>query len=101
MLDHKDRNPLNNNKANLRPCTHQQNIFNCRKRSDNTSGLRGVSWSKERKKWHAQITFNGKCVALGRYETRNEAAEAYNLKAKELFGEFAVLNTYDDVAQTA
>ena len=44
--DHRDCNPLNNQRFNLRPATHSQNLMNRKIRSDNTSGFKGVSWHK-------------------------------------------------------
>lgn len=57
-----------------------------------TSKYKGVSWCKEKKLWQAYITCNGKRYTLGRYADEEVAANAYNVKALELFGEFAVLN---------
>lgn len=53
-------------------------------RATNTSGLKGVSWDKSRKKWQATITKNYKQVALGRYDTKEEAAAAYEKACREL-----------------
>jgi len=89
-LDHKNRNGLDNRRSNLRPCTHQQNIFNIGIRSDNTSGFKGVF--KDRKKWNAKIGKNGDYHNLGYFNTKEKAAVAYNEAAKKLFGEFAYLN---------
>ena len=56
---------------------------------NNKSGYKGVYWSKERKKWCAQITINNKTKGLGRYDTIEEAIEARKKAAKEYYGEFA------------
>lgn len=93
-VDHIDGNPLNNVIENLRICKKQQNEYNTKIRSDNTSGFKGVSFSKKRKKYRAYITRDGKQYYLGYFNTKEEAAEAYNEKAKELFGNFARLNQY-------
>lgn len=87
-IDHRDRNTLNNQRDNLRPCTHAQNVRNVGPRKDNSSGYKGVTWDKENNKWRAQI---GR-VKLGRFSNVIEAAHAYDAKAKELYGEFAYLN---------
>lgn len=47
-IDHKDGNPLNNQRDNLRPATHSQNMANSK--SNNTSGYKGVSWDERRQK---------------------------------------------------
>jgi hypothetical protein len=91
-IDHKDRNPLNNTKSNLRICTHKENARNASVRSDNTSGYKGVSYHKLINKWAAQIFYNHKQHNLGFFKNKIEAARAYNKEAKRVFGEFAVLN---------
>lgn len=63
---------------------------------NNKSGYKGVHWSTRDKRWVSRInlTIDGipKVFSLGNYLTKEAAAEAYNKKAKELFGEFAYLN---------
>lgn len=54
-------------------------------RSDNTSGIKGVHFDKDRGKWVAQITFKGKWKFLGRYDTIQEAAEARREAEQEIF----------------
>lgn len=90
QVDHKDRNILNNQKSNLRLATNQQNLFNSGIYKNNTSGYKGVAASKN--KWCARIKHNGEPIHLGTHKTKEEAALAYNKKAIELFGEFALLN---------
>jgi len=89
-LDHIDRDGLNNRRFNLRNCTQQQNNFNKGLRSDNTTGYKGIFWRCSA--WAAQICRSGVHHYLGTFETKEEAALAYNKAAKELFGEFAYLN---------
>lgn len=98
-VDHADGNRLNNTKANLRMVTRQQNNFNARKRKGKCSSVfKGVyRESKSRKNpWFAQIakTIDGAKMTfrLGSYATEEEAASAYDAKAREIFGEYAVLN---------
>ncbi len=92
IIDHKDRNPLNNQRHNLRFANHSLNGANMGLKRNNKSGYRGVYWSEERKKYQAQIQVNQKMKNLGRYLSIKEAAMAYNRAAKEAFGEFAILN---------
>jgi len=89
IIDHADRNGLNNQKSNLRFCLNSQNLMNTRIRSDNTSGFKGVTYHSQNKRWRATINKDGKQVSLGCYGTPEEAAFAYNKAAFELFGEFA------------
>lgn len=86
-IDHRDGDGLNNQKCNLRYCTHSQNHQN-RKHHRNTSSIyKGVSLTYN--KWRAQIMNQGKVAYIGLFYTEEEAALAYDTKAKELFGEFA------------
>jgi len=95
QVDHTDGNGLNNQKSNLRICTSSQNTGNSKKQSNNTSGYKGVFYHKHSKKYQVQIMKNGKLTACGYFKTKEEAALAYDKKAKELFGEFAKLNFTD------
>ena len=93
VIDHINSNGLDNRKANVRFATSQQNSWNQRKQRGNSSSkYKGVSWEKKRKEWRARITFKGRVVHLGRFDTEEEAAMAYDGKAREFFGEFAWLN---------
>jgi hypothetical protein len=97
LIDHKDRNGLNNRKTNLRTCSTTMNAGN--KLCSNITGYKGVGVmpSYQRKKiYKASIRFNDKQKTLGYYLTAKEAGQAYDKAAKELFGEFALLNFPDD-----
>lgn len=85
LLDHIDRNKLNNNIENLREADKELNSWNRDKQSNNTSGFRGVSWNKNAGKWHAYIKIKGKRKHLGLFSTPEEASEAY-VKAKADIG---------------
>lgn len=91
IIDHVDGNFYNNVFSNLRLATSRQNQCNQKKRCDNTSGLKGVSWCKERNRWQSGIQINGKRIALGRFDTKEEAYAAYCEAARRLHGEFARL----------
>lgn len=58
----------------------------------NTSGFRGVRFRKKRGKWCAEIRENGKVKHIGSFDDPLNAAKAYDSKAKEIFGENALLN---------
>lgn len=77
-IDHLDGDSRNNNIENLALASHQEQGFNQRVRSDNTSGARGVSWSKAQGKWVAQIGANNTIIRLGVFSCKVAAANAYN-----------------------
>ncbi len=88
-LDHINRIRNDNRIENLRPCTHSQNLGNS---GPKVGEYKGITFCKQTSKWRAQISINYKGVHLGRFNTPQEAARAYNVAAKEHFGEFAYLN---------
>ena len=93
FVDHIDRDPKNNSLSNLRWCTHQENQMNTSKTKQNTSSrYKGVYWDKRAKKWKSQIRIDGKKVHIRYFLDEVEAAQAYNEKAIEHFGEFASIN---------
>lgn len=83
-LDHINRVRDDNRIENLRPCTHSQNLGNSRPR---VHKYKGVTLCKQTGKWRAQMKGH-----LGRFDTIEEAALAYNAAAIVHFGEFARLN---------
>jgi hypothetical protein len=87
QMDHINRIPTDNRWCNLRLSTKSQNLANQAHRSKNL--FKGITWGKRQKKWRAQLTYQGKGMYLGYYNTAHEAHLAYVKKAKELFGEFA------------
>jgi len=88
-VDHIDHNGLNCLEENMRNCTHLQNMMN--HISVGKSPYLGVSYHKGTL-IRATIKLSGKCKHLGYFKTEEDAARAYDKKAKELFGEFANLN---------
>lgn len=83
VVDHINNNPLDNRKSNLRVCTKLENNFNKIDSGRNTSGILGLYWSNERKKWCPEIRANNNRVHLGRWDDINEAAIA-RLYAEQL-----------------
>jgi hypothetical protein len=88
-VDHKDRDGLNNRLINLRPATRSQNAANSNLSARNTSGYKGVYWSKKMNCWWAAITVNGRQKSLGCFDNPESAFEAYKIAATKAFGEFA------------
>lgn len=93
--DHKDINRLNNQRDNLRICTKADNNRNRGLLRNNTSGYIGVCYRKGKwrtKRWMASITIDNKRKFIADFNTKEEAAKAYNLAATKYFGQFARLN---------
>ena len=89
-IDHIDGDSLNNRISNLRLASNSQNCQNSKRRSDNKSGYKGVSWDKINNKWVARIRIpGGGYKNLGRFICPMEAHQAYCAEAKALFGVFA------------
>lgn len=91
-VDHKDSNGLNNQKNNLRICKPSDNRKNRSKGINCTSRFKGVTKQKNRNNYRVTINHNKKMYHLGCFDNEIKAALAYNIKAKELHGEFAKLN---------
>jgi len=88
-----DGDMFNFRKENLIICTNSfKRQHGKSPNSPKTSKFRGVCWHKRLKKWRATIHKNGKSFWLGLFDTEEEAAKAYDAKARELFGEFAYQN---------
>ena len=85
-IDHINNDKLNNNINNLRWCTYQENNRNASIRSDNSSGVKGVSFHKRDKKWESYIIIHGIKNHLGSFNTKEEAIQARLNKAKKEFG---------------
>ena len=88
-VDHIDGNKLNNKIENLRECTFSQNRCNTTRYKNNKSGVKGVFWDKEHRKWNARIQFNNKRTLVGRYSSIEDAKNAIIEKRNEIHGEFA------------
>lgn len=87
--DHIDGDGLNNRKANLRAASNAENMRNARRRVDNSSGVKGVSWHTRRAKWRARIKVDSKEISIGYFDDKEAAAAAYAKAAARLHGAFA------------
>lgn len=92
VTDHIDRNPLNNQRANLRDATRAQNVANSKVQANRSSRYKGVTWFKRDQKWRAQIGIASKTISIGYYASEEEAARARDIYSLFYHGEFAVLN---------
>ena len=89
VVDHINRDTFDNRKNNLRKCTNAENSWNHGIAKSCTSGVSGVSYVKERKKWLARIYYKNELIELGCYEKFQDAVEARHKAEKDLWGEFA------------
>jgi hypothetical protein len=95
VVDHINGDPLDNRRVNLRLCTQADNAMNRRKHSGQKTGrnpFKGVFPQKVGGKFFARVTCRGVDYRLGTFATAEEAARAYDAKARDLHGEFARLN---------
>lgn len=92
IIDHINGVRHDNRIENLRLATRAENSRNCTKHRDNTSGFKGVSWNKRQQKWECRIYWGKRFLHLGYFDCPIIAAQAYDAKAIELFGEFAKVN---------
>lgn len=91
MVDHIDRNPLNNQKSNLRIANRHQNGYNRKSAKNSSSKYLGVM-KRYNGVWQAVITTNGVSKSIGTFPSEIDAAVSYDIMAKLLHGEFASLN---------
>jgi len=88
MCDHKNTNPLDCRKSNLRLVNKAQNEMNKGLRSNNTSGVTGVYWDKSMKKWNPKIGFKGKNIHLGYFDDIEDAIKERKEAEIKYFGEY-------------
>jgi hypothetical protein len=89
QCDHRNRDSLDNRRANLREATYAENARNHGAWQSNKSGRKGVTWHANNRKWHARIGHEYSVISLGYFPTIEEAGNAYDEAAKKYHGEFA------------
>jgi hypothetical protein len=77
QIDHINGIKNDNRIVNLREATASQNLHNVPKRVNNTSGYKGVNWSKSDKSWRYQISINNNRYCVQGFKTAKEAYEKY------------------------
>ena len=87
--DHIDGNARNCRRENLRPATAQENAYNRGIRSNNTSGVTGVSWHKKTKKWAVNIGVNNNNIYLGEFTSKEDAIRTRLQAEAKYFGVFS------------
>lgn len=88
-VDHIDNNKLNDKIENLRLATRSQNMYNTRIRSDNRSGIKGVSFNPGNNNWRARLHVGKTKIEIGSFQTKEQAAEAISSARQKYHGEFA------------
>lgn len=88
-IDHINGVKTDNRIGNLRTATRSENEWNKGKQTNNTSGLKGVSFCKRTGRWQAQIQHKGKQIHLGRFTTPEDAHAAYCEASKKYHGEYS------------
>ena len=93
-VDHWDGNGLNNCRSNLRISTRSQNNANRKPYAFSASKYKGVHFRRDRQQnpWRVSIGYNNQRIWIGVFADEVEAAQAYDAKARELYGEFALTN---------
>lgn len=95
VVEHFDRDTMNCRKKNLRVANQTVNNQNASLSKSNRSGFRGVAFQRFRGgggRWKAEIAKNGKRIYLGLFQTAEDAADAYDKAAADLYGPSANLN---------
>lgn len=92
LTDHKNGDGLDNRLKNLRVATRSQNRVNSNKNKNNSSGYKGVFWHKSENKWISNIRIKGKTIHIGYFNSKEEAARAFDKESIKYHGEFAKTN---------
>ncbi len=84
VIDHINRNKLDNRMENLRVCTQKENVHNSTIRKNNTSGTPGVFFDKKVRRWRTQIYKDGKCRHVGIFDSYDDAVVARKKAENEM-----------------
>ena len=88
VADHINNNAIDNSLKNIREATISENCRNSKLRKNNTSGIKGISWDKKRKKWEVKLYVNYKKIHIGYFLSLEDAKEAISQARKKFHGEF-------------
>ena len=91
VVDHIDRNPLNNKLDNLRWATVSENGMNKKTQRNNTSTCTGVRFKKDKQMWCTEIKLQGKSKFIGHYVNLDDAVNARKEAETKYFGEFQAI----------
>lgn len=98
IVDHIDRNKLNNQRSNLRLVTPKENTHNSTKRRNTKNKYKGVCFVKRLNLYQSRCRIDGTDYFLGYFETEISAAYAYNKKASEL-SKYILLNDFGTLSE--
>jgi hypothetical protein len=84
-IDHINGNGLDNKLSNIREVDRKENCKNQKRKTTNKSGVCGVIYREDQKKWTASIRVDDKQKHIGSYIDFNEAVLA-RLNAEKIYG---------------
>ncbi len=88
QVDHIDHDESNNKWSNLRAATNSQNNMNKGLQVNNSSGVRGIYWDKQKERWRAAIELNGVRINIGSFKEKDAAAAAVSEVMEICYKEF-------------
>ncbi len=88
FIDHINGDRKDNRIKNLREVLNSENLMNCKRYSNNKSGIKGVSWDKKRRKWRVTLTASKKTSHLGYLESLEDAKELIKFHRQLTHGDF-------------
>lgn len=93
QVDHINHMKNDNRKSNIRMCNESENQHNKGISKNNTSGVTGVGWNKQKNKWRARITINNKEINLGFFSAFDDAVAARKAAEEKYFGKYSYDNS--------
>lgn len=88
VIDHINRNPLDNRKGNLRIANTILNTYNKDFSSNSTSKVKGVSWNKAMQKWRGQVQINGVRKYTQPYKNFEECCLVTKKMREKMYNEY-------------
>lgn len=88
LVDHEDTDTTNNRIGNLRLALPTQNAHNGKLRTNNASGIKGVSWCERDQRWVTRVTKNYRQFSVGSFKLKEDAEEAVRTARSALHGKF-------------
>lgn len=89
-IDHINGDPWDNRLCNLRLTDNTRNQWNRGAPKNSTSGIKGVTWSKQRSMWKSTVRVNGEYIHLGYHATKGMAALAVAKKSLSVHGKHSL-----------